>query len=199
MGFAFKVPALLLLSTSASLLSGCDGKAALGASSKPVTETAAAGSPYQPTATIQDIMDSLVDPSSDYLWDSVATEIDAKGIREKQPRTDADWHEFRRRAILLAEAANLLTVPGRRAADNGKTVENGEPLDTLHIKQRLDANHGQLVGFAGALREVAVKLAKVAQTRDVGAINTLGGELDSACESCHRVFWYPDEVKAGKQ
>src|SRR5438093_13128239 len=68
---------------------------------------------YRTTATIKDIMDSMVDPGADYIWDSVETVVSAKGIEEKQPRTDEEWKEVRRRAIMLLEATNALQIPGR--------------------------------------------------------------------------------------
>ena len=34
---------------------------------------------FRTTATIKDLMDSVVDPSSDYLWESVATIVTKKG------------------------------------------------------------------------------------------------------------------------
>src|SRR5262245_17105453 len=59
---------------------------------------------FRTTATIKDIMDSVVDPSADYLWDSVATIVTRKGTEERRPRTDMEWKEVRRRAIALIEA-----------------------------------------------------------------------------------------------
>ncbi len=41
---------------------------------------------YRPTATIKDIMNAMVDPSADYIWDSVSTQISAAGIVERAPR-----------------------------------------------------------------------------------------------------------------
>src|SRR6476619_932513 len=60
------------------------------------------------TATIKDIMDSMVDPSADILWESVATIVSAKGTEERRPKTDEDWANVRRAAIRLIEGPNLL-------------------------------------------------------------------------------------------
>jgi hypothetical protein len=179
---------MFFMCACALALSACDNNTPV------IKSEAAAISPYKPTATFQEIMDSVVDPSSDFIWDAVSTTVDATGIHEKQPRTDAEWHEIRRRAILLAEAANLIAVPGRRVASGDKTVEEREPLDVTNIQRRLDTNHEQLVGFANALREVSVQLVAVADKKDVAGITELGGTLDEVCESCHKVFWYPDQV-----
>src|SRR5581483_10238924 len=70
-------------------------------------------SPFRPTSTIKDLMDSEVDPSADVLWDSVATIVSAAGIEEKQPKTPEEWADVRRRAITLVEATNLLMMEGR--------------------------------------------------------------------------------------
>src|SRR5258706_12048801 len=56
---------------------------------------------YRPTATIKDIMDSMVDPGADYIWDAVETVVSAKGVEEKQPHTDAEWKQVSRHAIML--------------------------------------------------------------------------------------------------
>ena len=45
---------------------------------------------FRPTATIKDIMDSMVDPSADTLWESVATIVSAAGTEERRPKTDED-------------------------------------------------------------------------------------------------------------
>jgi cytochrome c556 len=37
-------------------------------------------------------------------------------------------------------------------------------------------------------------LVAVADKKDVPAVTTLGGTLDEVCESCHKVFWYPDPL-----
>src|SRR6186713_2450136 len=68
--------------------------------------------PYHLTGTIKDIMDSLVDPSADYLWESVATIVSASGTEE------------RREAITLLEATNLLMMEGRKVAKPGDVSEN---------------------------------------------------------------------------
>ncbi len=187
---ASKWPVLL---ACASLLSACGGATPPVAADKSADAAAAAAtSPYKPTATFQEIMDSVVDFSADYIWQAVSTTVDKKGVHEKQPRTDEEWHEFRRRAVLLVESANLIAVPGRKVAHGDKAVEDGQPLEVALIQQRLDTGHDQLVGFADAMRDVSVKLVEAADKRDIAAITDLGGTLDEVCESCHKVFWYPD-------
>src|SRR5436853_2814096 len=79
------------------------------------TQTPApAASPSPEAATIKDIMDSMVDPSGDFLFESVAEIADTNGVTHKAPKTDEEWKEVRRRAVVLLEAPNLLIMEGRK-------------------------------------------------------------------------------------
>src|SRR5689334_13190641 len=96
-------------------------------SSKPAPAAAAAAESepaYRLTGTIKEIMDSVVDPNADVLWDSVSTTINRQGTTEKQPRSDEDWKNVRRSALALVEATNLLVIPGRKVAPEGDKSEN---------------------------------------------------------------------------
>jgi hypothetical protein len=183
------LPKVLLIACSL-LLGACNGDAL---SNRP-HESSGSAAAYKPTATFQEIMAGIVDPSSDFIWDSVSSMSDASGMHEKQPRTDEEWLEVRHHALMLAEAANLIAVPGRRVADGFNTIETKEALDATTIQQQLDTRHEELVGFASGLREIAVKLVAAADKKDTSGITKLGGTLDEVCESCHKVFWYPDAV-----
>ena len=87
-------------------------------------QSAAAQPEYRTTATVKDIMDALVDPGSDYIWDSVETTVSAKGVEEKAPHTDEEWKQVRNHAIMLLEATNLLQMPGRHVAQAGEKADD---------------------------------------------------------------------------
>src|SRR5262245_38655774 len=78
---------------------------------------------YMPTATIKDLMLSVIDPSADVVWLSVTTVVDDKGMLETKPISDEDWTKVRHGAVTLMEAANLLLIPGRRVARPGEKSE----------------------------------------------------------------------------
>ena len=98
--------------------------------------------PYAPTATIKDLMLSIIDPAADAVWLSVTTVQDEKGITDKAPTNDEEWRAVRSGAIQLAEAANLLMMPGRRMARPGEKSETPgvelepEEMDALVAKDR---------------------------------------------------------------
>src|SRR5436853_7912060 len=111
----------LLLATASvlMLLAACSGQPPAG------TDAAKSTAPdYRMTATVKDIMDALVDPGSDVLWDSVETIVSAKGTEEKAPHTDEEWKNVRNHAIMLLEATNLLLVPGRHVAKPGEKADD---------------------------------------------------------------------------
>ena len=75
--------------------------AASGCTAKQAQQPGQQEPEFRTTATIKDIMDSMVDPGSDVIWDSVETVVSAKGTEEKMPRTDEEWKNVRNHAIML--------------------------------------------------------------------------------------------------
>jgi hypothetical protein len=153
-------------------------------------------SPFEPSAGIQDIMAYMIDPAADFLWDSVSTTVNEQGTQEKQPRTDAEWNEVRRNAIIVAESANLLMIEGRHVAKEGKQLEDhGTPgnLTAAEAELAIAADRAGYVSFAQALHEVGESMVAAADARDVQALFDAGNTLDQVCEGCHLKFWYPPQ------
>lgn len=184
----------IMVAMAAALLLGL---AACG--QEPTTATApAAESPFKPVATIQDIMDTMVDPPADYLWASTGFVATAKGIEGKTPKTDEDWLKARHQALILIEATNLLAIEGRRVADAGQSLdeeEKGGIEDPAEIQKAIEANRAAFNGFAGRLHNTALAMLKAIDAKDVAALDGQGEALDEACEQCHRTFWYPNAVE----
>src|SRR5437867_3982175 len=113
---------------------------------------APSSSTLRPTATIKDIMDSMVDPSADVLWESVATIVSAAGTEERQPRTDEEWANVHRRAVELVEATNLLLIEGRHVAKPNEKSENPEvELQPEQIEKLIASDRPAWVNFAHGL------------------------------------------------
>jgi hypothetical protein len=166
------------------LMTGCQQKVA-----------APAASPFILTASVQDLMLSMVDPSADALWESVSIVTNAAGTETKQPKTDAEWLELRHRAITLIEATNLLAMQGRRVVHEGGKLE-GEgtagSLTALQVQALVDGDHGSFVTFAHGLHASAVTALKAIDAKDAIALLEVGGVIDAACEACHKKYWYPE-------
>src|SRR5450631_262332 len=75
---------------------------------------------YRPTTTIKYLMENIVDPAADTIWDSVGTKVSMKGKVENAPHTDEAWAAIRLRAVQLQEASNLIQIPGRHVTKPGE-------------------------------------------------------------------------------
>jgi hypothetical protein len=138
---------------------------------------------------------SVIDPSADVVWLSVTTVVDDKGMVETKPITDADWTRVRHGAVALMEAANLLMMPGRRVARPGETSETPgvelepEEMDALIAKDRPAWN-----ARAKALHDVMALVVQAIDAKDPDKVFELGEQIEHTCESCHKQYWYPNEV-----
>ena len=143
------------------------------------------------SATIKDIMDSVIDPNADALWDSVEIDATLQGVNRKQPTTDDDWKVLRRHAIALSEASNLLLMHGRRVAKPGEKAEDERvDLNPEEIEARINADRVSWVTLAHGLHEASLANLQAIESRDLIKFLDAGDTLDKACESCHRKYWY---------
>jgi len=150
--------------------------------------------PYTTTASIKEIMQHIVDPAGDLVWNSVATTVDAKGIHTTTPKTDEDWMTVRNGAIMLVEASNLLMMPGRHVARPGEKSETpGIELEPTEMEALITKDRAAWYKRASHLHEVAVNTLEVIDKRDDKALFDVGAKIDEACENCHRQYWYPNE------
>src|SRR5678816_3453838 len=95
--------------------------AACRAAPAPPAQAAQPAAPtFQATSTIRELMQSMVAPSAQGLWDSVGRISDAKGTRDLEPRSAEEWAAVRRHAVSLMESTNLLLIPGRHVAKEGQ-------------------------------------------------------------------------------
>ena len=149
-------------------------------------------SEMEPTATVEELMRSMIDPAADAVWDAVVIEATADGIVETRPETEGDWLRLRRQAVTLAEASNLLLIEGRRiAAPESRSELPGIDLHPDAIQELVDENWNGWVEVAQGLRDTSGVVLDAVEARDIDALLEAGTELDLACEDCHALFWYP--------
>jgi cytochrome c556 len=141
----------------------------------------------QPQETLVEVMDSKVMPLAQTLWDAVVYEDTIKG-----PETEEGWQKVRAAAVSLAETADALLIPDRPVAPPGKTPGEGE-LSPQEIQALIAKNHDAWIGFAHGLHEVSAQAVHAVDTKSVDELSEVAGTLDSVCEGCHQVFWYPNQ------
>lgn len=175
---------------AAALLAGCTAPAP---EQPPSAEAPAAETPYRPVASIREVMNSVIDPSIDIVWDSVKTVIDDGRMTDLAPTTDEEWADVRRHALIVSEAANLLLMPGRPVAPPGAPARAPDvELAPDEVRALIDENRNGWNFFVQQLQNALDPALAAIDARDPEAMLVAGEQIDIACESCHQVFWFPN-------
>ena len=123
-----------------------------------------AAPPIQPVLSMKQLMEWVIDPAADAVWESVKTIITEQGTKEIAPQTDEQWEAVRHGAATLHESAHLLTLEGR-ARDRDEWTK---------------AARGLMAAADEALKAVA--------ERNPQAVFDAGGRIYNACSACHRRY-----------
>jgi hypothetical protein len=117
--------------------------------------------PFTVVASVDEVMDSIVIPSSEAIFDAV---VYSNGALVQAPMTDDDWHMIRMHALATAEAGNLLMM-SPRAKDQGDWLKR--------CREFLEASRAA---------------ASAAQDKDIGRLLKAGGDLYLTCTACHEQY-----------
>lgn len=109
---------------------------------------------FQPVGTVRQIMLGIVAPTSDVIFK----------VPNQAPKGDKDWKTVQDNALMLAEAGNLLLIPGR-AKDTGDWTK-----------------------FAKSLVTQGSKAFKAANAKDAKSLEDIGNDIDQVCEDCHAKY-----------
>ena len=147
---------------------------------------------FMPDATVREIMESMMAPAAEAVWDSVAYISTREFTIDSKPETDEDWQKLRWHAVTMAEAANALLIPGRRVGPPGAVSDDPEhELAPDEIQAMIDNNRSVWIGFVHAVHAQAMEAIRIIDAKDVEGLSVVGGSIDAACEGCHLQFWYP--------
>lgn len=150
--------------------------------------------PFANELTIKDLMLNVVDTNADIVWLSVTTVASDKGLVETRPTTDEEWTRVKSAAITLAEAANLLMIPGRKTApDDHKSEVPGIELEGHEMDALIAKDPQAFYKHARDLYAAAMLAANAADKKDADKVFEVGEAIEHACEGCHRAYWYPNE------
>lgn len=120
--------------------------------------------PFKPIADTKLLMQSVVDPNADLIWDAVKFIDTKEGSQDIRPRTDAEWTAVRNAAVTVAESGNLLMmVP--RAKDGGEWMQRAQEM----------INAGE-------------EAMKAAEAKNADKLFTVGGDIYDSCSNCHRKY-----------
>jgi hypothetical protein len=149
--------------------------------------------------TIKDLMESIIDPSADALWEAVGTVVDKEGIHESFPKTPEEWLDVRHAAVRIVEGSNLLLMPGRAAAPPGaKSDAPGVELEPAEISALLKDDRAAFDEFAKALQALGAEAMQASAAQNAALLMDIGARVENVCESCHQTFWYPQAKPAAR-
>ena len=144
--------------------------------------------------SIQDVMDSVVDPSADALWEVAGTVVTKQGPVDRRPRTAGQWAQARGLAQRLAQGARLLQTP-RPVGANGHWVLADASTPGIRSAKQIEAD---IARDPARFRQAAHRLELTARDavqaidrKDVPSLLDAGARIDAACEACHSAYWYP--------
>lgn len=120
--------------------------------------------PFKPVVDTKLLMQAIVDPNADAIWDSVKSIDTRDGAQEIRPKTDEEWNAVRNAAITVAEAGNLLMLVPR--------AKNGD--DWMQRAQEM-INTGE-------------EAIRAAEAKNADRLFTVGGDIYDACSHCHAKY-----------
>jgi len=186
---------------AAFLLAGCSAPAPAPAAEQtpPADSPSPADSPYRPVASIREVMNSVIDPSVDVVWNSVGSDIERGRITDRAPVTDENWAEVRRHALIVSEAANLLLMHDRPVAPPGApSLAPGVELTPEEIRSLIDKNPDGWNFYVQELQDSLKPALAAIDAKNAQALFDAGEKIDTTCENCHSTFWYPKAVASSR-
>jgi hypothetical protein len=130
------------------------GPGVLFGAQSPAPVTPGARIAPRPASTMSELMVDVIYPASDAVF----------YISTRTPKNDAEWTELQGKTLMVAEAANLLMMPGR-VRDNDRWMADAK-----------------LMRDAGAAAFAAAK------KKDVDALIDLNDQLYQSCVTCHQQY-----------
>jgi hypothetical protein len=152
-----------------------------------------------PTLSVKGLMEHVIDPTSDWIFDAAVVDISHKGVVETKPLSDEDWLKVERGGYLLAESTNLLKIPRRMVPieEEGKPHHPGDPeRSPEQIQAKIEKDRALWYKHADGLRTAALEAVRVAKAHDFDGLFKVGDQVDKACEACHLEYWYPGDREA---
>jgi hypothetical protein len=146
--------------------------------------------------SVKELMHDMIDPIADNIFDAVSTVTTPKGTVEKLPKTDDDWDKLRIGAVTMVEGANLLRIARPFAPADAKDDSAGPDateLSTAEITAKRQRDPVEWNARVEALRNVGLQVLDIIKKKDTKELWDASDNLDTACENCHKSFWYPKE------
>jgi len=161
------------------------------AAPKPAAATPAAGAAparYRTHGNLNQVMRGILFPNSNVVFAAQNEEF-ASLKQDKDPSLATDplrgvynsWTAVEDSGYALAEAANLLMIPGR-VCSNGKPAPVG---------------NADWAKFVAGLRDAGMEAVKAAKAKNQDAMLDVSDKMTTACSACHDVYREKSDKQGG--
>jgi cytochrome c556 len=119
----------------------------------------------QPVGNMSQLMINIIYPTSDAIF----------YVDRAEPKTDLEWNALANQALMLAESANLLMMPGR------------------------DRQKEDWTQFSKAMRDAGQAAFKAANAHSIDGVRDVNDALYNSCVQCHMAYRsnYPKRPTTG--
>ena len=162
-----------------------------------VTNTTPLIGDMKPIVSVKELMEYMIDPASDFVFDSVKTIVQPNGkVVEIVPKTEDDWKKLQVGAVTMLEGIYLLKVqrPFAPAGDMNNSVgPDANELSPAEIAAKVQKDPVEWNARIEALRNVGLQVLDIVKRKNTKELWDASENLDEACEACHKSYWYPKE------
>ena len=130
--------------------------------------------PYSLAVSMKALMAGVIDPQAQIFWHSSGANDTAEGSQSLTPTTKEGWAAAENAMTTVAEAGNLMMLPGR-ARDDGDWMK-----------------------FAKAMTDQALLARAAVQAKNGDKMFETGAALYDTCTACHQKYLLPFLDSNGK-
>lgn len=166
----------------------CAGIATAQAPAPRATQAARPAARAMVHGNLLQVMRGILFPNSNVIFaaqsqDPATVKPDAEPTMATNPlaSTYGGWQAVENSSIALAEAANVLTIPGRLCS-------NGRPVPV---------QNADWAKFVQGLRDAGMAAYKAAQSKNQDAIVDVSDQVTTACANCHNVYREKTDAQGG--
>ncbi len=152
-----------------------------------------------PKANVQLTMLTKVNPQGLALWEITNNAMGDDGAVSASKITKAQWAELLEIGKALEEGGRTLTtsngiiaaLPGTKLQDE----TNPGASKAADVQRYIDAKPAVFRSHSLELQKTGAAIIEAAKKRDAKRLDAVSSSLDGVCESCHTIFWYPQQKK----
>jgi hypothetical protein len=142
-------------------------------------------------------MHDHVAPQAQVIWDITNNALDDEGNLSAAKVKPQDW------ARMVSAGGELEASLGRLAkggaitvrTSNQKLQDEDAPTGTkaAQIQSDIDGDKVTFRAAAATFAQLGRQMKDAAAKQDAKTLGAIAGQLDSACEGCHKAYWYRDQ------